>query len=84
VQVEQPGQQLAPGQVAGGADQHDDVILGPRGSVLAHRDTQAFVHAGQRLGLTDGLADAFMPITAARPGGLVVVVMVNLSNRSVA
>jgi len=30
VQVEQPGQQLAPGQVAGGAEQHDDVILGPR------------------------------------------------------
>ena len=26
-QVQQPGQQLAPGQVAGGAEEHDDVRL---------------------------------------------------------
>jgi hypothetical protein len=34
VQVEQPGQQLAPGQVACGTEQHDNVVFGWPGRVI--------------------------------------------------
>ena len=66
VQVEPPGQQLALGQVAGRAEQHDDVIVRPRQSVLAHRRSLRPSSPGARR-TPSACADRILPVNSPLP-----------------
>src|SRR6266699_6368389 len=65
VQVEQAGQQLAPGQVAGRAEQHDDVVVWFRRVVPARRhEPQAFFSACPPN--SERIAERIFPVNAPR------------------